>query len=328
MTKRISVAMCTYNGEKYVREQILSIISQTRKPDEVIICDDCSTDNTLEIINEIVNGSLVEIEWIVIRNSNNLGVLQNFEKAIGLSTGDLIFTSDQDDIWVDNKIEIIENTFLNNQSCMLAFTNAELVDCELTSLGGNLWNSVGLNLNSIGDNKKDGSLLDVLLRNNVVTGATMAFTSDLKDFIYPFSEKSIHDEWIAIIAASLGNVIPIDQKLILYRQHDNNVIGASTLSLKEKANKYLNNFFKMKEIRKALYYKYADVSNRLSLIDKDNNHDCLKGCISFWKRKMELNDKSIIKGTAIIIIDLINGDYNRYYTGFRGAFRDFICLFL
>ena len=105
----ISVAMCTYNGEKYIQEQLESIIYQSVPPDEIVICDDCSNDATLEIVKDILNSydGIVQL----VSNKHNLGYRKNFEKAISLCHGDIIFLSDQDDVWSSNKIEIIKSKY-------------------------------------------------------------------------------------------------------------------------------------------------------------------------------------------------------------------------
>jgi len=92
MRAKISIALCSYNGEKYIKEQLLSILKQTREPDEIIIVDDNSFDNTVAIINEVLEG--FKIRWELIINPQNLGVTKNFEKAISLCKGDIIFTCD------------------------------------------------------------------------------------------------------------------------------------------------------------------------------------------------------------------------------------------
>ena len=103
----ISVAMCTFNGEKYIKNHLLSIINQSCPPDELIICDDCSNDETCNIIEVVL--SKWSGKWKLIKNSHNLGFRKNFEQAIRNSNGDIIFLSDQDDVWAKNKIEIISS---------------------------------------------------------------------------------------------------------------------------------------------------------------------------------------------------------------------------
>lgn len=99
----ISVAMCTFNGEKYIKEQIESIINQSLVPDEIVICDDCSKDNTINIIKETLANWSGKANLII--NEDNLGYRKNFEKAISLCNGDIIFLSDQDDVWDNCKLK-------------------------------------------------------------------------------------------------------------------------------------------------------------------------------------------------------------------------------
>ena len=137
---KISVALCTYNGEKFLSEQLESILQQSVKPNEIIICDDGSKDSTVKILknSESNHSNIIQVH----QNAVNLGFVKNFEKAISLCLGEIIFLSDQDDIWKENKIERFIETFENNPDCTYVFSNAEATD----EIGGNLeyslWNSV------------------------------------------------------------------------------------------------------------------------------------------------------------------------------------------
>src|SRR4030095_5004546 len=103
MTNRFSIAMCTYNGARYIAEQLESIAAQTYPPGEIIVCDDASTDNTLEIVKDFASRASMPVRVFV--NEENSGSTRNFSKAIGLCGGDLIALSDQDDFWLANKLE-------------------------------------------------------------------------------------------------------------------------------------------------------------------------------------------------------------------------------
>ena len=110
---KISVALCTYNGETFIDQQINSILNQTLKVDEIVVCDDISKDNTIKIIQEY-SLKFPDIFKIYI-NESNIGSVKNFEKAISLCTGEIIFLSDQDDVWELNKVFIFKDYFENNQ---------------------------------------------------------------------------------------------------------------------------------------------------------------------------------------------------------------------
>lgn len=122
----VSVAMCTYNGEKFIKAQLESILAQTHVPDEIIICDDCSQDSTIDIVSSILkswNG-----RYKIIVNQSNLGFKRNFAKAISLCTGDIIFLADQDDVWESCKIDVISKIFQNHNDISLIFHDVVIVE--------------------------------------------------------------------------------------------------------------------------------------------------------------------------------------------------------
>lgn len=223
MTK-ISIALCTYNGAKFLQEQLESFIEQTRPPDELVVCDDCSQDNTVQIIEDFSRDAPFPVFLHV--NEKNLGSTKNFEKAISLCTGEIIFLSDQDDVWLPHKIERIEAKFAREKDVALVFSDAELVDENLKSMGHTLW-SVTFSQN----NRRDfvnGKSFEVLLWQNVVTGATAAFYSKFRQVFMPIPNDIpdlLHDAWIALLIANEAKITFIDEPLIKYRQHDSQQLG-------------------------------------------------------------------------------------------------------
>ena len=123
----VSIALCTYNGEKFIREQIESYLTQTVLPDEIIVCDDGSSDDTVSIVRQYLEAN-EGIKWRLIQNEKTLGTNKNFEKAVGFCSGDFIFFSDQDDIWRNEKIEQTISFFNKNRECEAIFSNAILID--------------------------------------------------------------------------------------------------------------------------------------------------------------------------------------------------------
>ena len=113
---KISLAMTTYNGEKYVAEQLQSMVEQKQPPDEIVICDDCSSDSTYAIISSFVERYQSDIAWVLVRNEKNLGFVENFKKTVSLTTGDLVFIADQDDIWLPDKISLMAGIMEKNQT--------------------------------------------------------------------------------------------------------------------------------------------------------------------------------------------------------------------
>ena len=168
----ISVALCTYNGEQYIREQLESILTQTVKVDEIVVCDDGSTDNTLQIIEELAGNTDTAIH--IYRNETNLGPAKNFQKAINLCSGDIIFLSDQDDVWMPEKAATITNYFRQNPQISVVFTDGNLTDGEKNI--GSLWHSLGITPNAQ-KAINDGFGIELFACESRATGATMAVRS-------------------------------------------------------------------------------------------------------------------------------------------------------
>jgi glycosyltransferase involved in cell wall biosynthesis len=226
---KLSVAMCTYNGAQYVQEQLASIAAQTRTPDELVICDDRSTDNTVQIIEAFAATAPFPVRLSI--NEQNLGSTVNFGRAIGLCTGDAIALSDQDDVWLPEKLERLEACFASAPGAGLVFSDGEVVDECLRSLERSVWEFVGF-----GEKERklfeEGEAFGVLLNHNVVTGAAMAFRSVLKDLVLPIPPdlfhdgwKMIHDGWIALVISAVAELATVPEPLFKYRRHERQQIG-------------------------------------------------------------------------------------------------------
>lgn len=224
---RISVAMCTYNGSAFLPEQLASIAAQTRLPDELVVCDDGSTDSTPQLVADFAKIAPFPVRWI--RNEVNLGSSQNFEKAIGLCTGDLIALSDQDDIWMPEKLARQAERFERDPALGGVFSDAELVDDKSQPVGVRLW--VGFRFPPRQQKKfREGGAVDVLLKWNVVTGATLMIRANLRPIYSPIPACWHHDGWIAWMAVLYSKLDFIEEPLIRYRIHANQQVGVETLA--------------------------------------------------------------------------------------------------
>lgn len=225
----ISVALCTYNGEKYLREQLDSIASQTLPPDEIIICDDASEDATVSVIAHFSAGCPIPVK--LYRNEKRLGVMLNFRSAISLCTGNYIALSDQDDVWVKDKLKTIVDFFSlpANKEVQVVFTDLELVDQQLNRLGSTMWRQIGFN-SSLQKTWRNGGALDILIsRGNFVTGASIvmrsSFRREIDDILLQPFKIWFHDGLIALAAARTNSIAFIDKPTVLYRQHEEQVAG-------------------------------------------------------------------------------------------------------
>jgi glycosyltransferase involved in cell wall biosynthesis len=218
---RISVALCTYNGERYLPQQLASIAKQTRLPDELVVCDDRSTDRTVAMVREFAASAPYPVR--IFENEHNLGFAANFERAIRLCEGNLIALSDQDDIWYPIRLERSEQEFAAHPQAGLVFSDADVINDSNELAGPTLWQRLGF------AGKREHQLLAgqyvVLAKHRFVTGATVMFRASLRDRFLPIGEGWIHDEWIALIAAAFSDLRPIHQPLIRYRIHGSQQVG-------------------------------------------------------------------------------------------------------
>jgi glycosyltransferase involved in cell wall biosynthesis len=218
---KISVALCTYNGERFLSQQLSSIRQQSTLPDEVIAFDDRSTDRTIAILREFAASSLFPVK--IFENPKNLGYAANFEQAIRACGGDLIALSDQDDIWHPHRLERSLQEFTDHPEVGLVFSDADLIDDEGTRSGATLWKTLGF----AGRRKRKflaGNFV-ALAKYRFVTGATLMFRARLRPYVLPIPSGWVHDEWIAMVAASFSDLRPIDQRLIGYRIHSSQQLG-------------------------------------------------------------------------------------------------------
>lgn len=221
----ISIVLCTYNGKNYIKEQLNSIYNQTLLPNEIIICDDRSTDNTIEIIKNWIIDKKTSIDIKIIVNEEQLGPIKNFEKGLLLSRGSYIFFCDQDDIWLPCKIEktytkMKEMETLYGDIPLLVHTDLMVVDKHLRLINYSMFQSQGLK-------NAEKYPLKTLLVQNYITGCTMMINKIAKQESLPFPNKIImHDWWMGLIVAATGKIGFINEPTIKYRQHGHNTIGA------------------------------------------------------------------------------------------------------
>jgi glycosyltransferase involved in cell wall biosynthesis len=203
----ISVCMAVYNGERYLEEQLRSILDQLGNDDEVIIVDDRSTDRSMQLIKNMADPRLV-----LLSNESNIGPIASFERAIATSKGKHIFLSDQDDIWRTHKVKRTLEVFASTD-CLLVVSDARVVDEELRILNESLFSL-----------RRSGPGFWRNLYKNGFVGCCMAIRSDAKELFLPFPRQiSMYDEWIGLCTTVAGRVHFMDDALVDYRRHRRNV---------------------------------------------------------------------------------------------------------
>ena len=249
------VVICTYNGAKYIEKQIISILAQQIKPNCIYIADDGSTDNTIEICEKRLLRS--RVKYKITKNKKNMGFAENFMKHARMCNAPIIFFCDQDDVWQEDKVKIFENYINKNDESLLFFSNAYLTDENLHIGKFSLWDLLPIPNESI-ITYKDG-----LDRNFFVTGATMAIKRKLLDICQECPNGVYHDAWLSIVASIKGGVVPIPNKLILYRQHSSNILGAYKKNIIERFAGFLSPT--KKQLRKNQIYQRISILQQLKL---------------------------------------------------------------
>jgi len=254
-----SIALATYNGGEYIKEQLDSILSQTIQNFEVVVCDDCSTDITWDILQEYQK---TDNRIRLYRNDKNLGFIKNFEKAISLCVGEYIALCDQDDVWTSNHLEVLlENIGEKSIAC----GNAELMNEEGASWGYKL--SEIERVDVFPQDEIDRAYR-MLYFSNPYQGASMLIKREFFKYALPIPDANYHDAWFAILACFNGGIQFVDEVITYYRQHDSNASEHSKWSV-WKAIKRLKPFSFYLTDRKLISEEILSRVQELSIIEKE-----------------------------------------------------------
>lgn len=318
----ISIALCTYNGARFLGAQIESIARQTVLPSELVVTDDQSSDGTAEIVEAWRTRVPFPIRWEV--NPTRLRSTRNFERSIGLCTGDLIALSDQDDVWLPDKLERARRA-LARPDAVAYFADAEIVDERLVRTGRRLWDSVGFDQRSR-DAFRRGDGDRIVLRDSFVTGATLVFRASLRELATPFPTelvRCIHDRWLGLLATALGTLAWDPEPSMLYRQHAAQQLGAGGADAGDRESERFRPNWRERhdelEVMRALESRLAprtDVrpSYRALVVDR--------------RRHLEVRDRlhgvRRLRRVAPVLAELIRGGYARHASGALSAAKDVV----
>lgn len=317
--------MCTYNGARFLPEQLQSFLQQERLPDEIVVCDDVSTDSTHEILNRFAETAPFPVRIHV--NESNLGSTRNFEKAIRLCTGDIVLLSDQDDIWLPEKIGRIESEFRNSISVGLVFSNADLIDDDSRPLNDDLWTHTFPESDRARADAKE--FYKTLWSSNVVTGATAGFRRELADDFLPIPfdiPRVVHDGWIAVVISLLADVAFLSDSLIQYRLHSGQQIGIQPPDMPKSggAKQFrwtIENLRSQKVLFHAAFERLKDredLATRIASIEAR-----LDEYIEHLDRRVELLESGA-RRVPLILRELRTGRYHRFSRGVASAVKDLI----
>jgi glycosyltransferase involved in cell wall biosynthesis len=232
---RVSIAMTTFEGSRYVDAQLESFAAQTRPPDQLVVCDDLSTDDTVDRIRAFAERVAFDVR--VKRNPTRLLTTPNFAKAVSLTDGDVVFFADQDDVWHPDKIETLVAELDAHPEVGCVFSNGRVVNEAQQPIGYRLWDSLWFDE---GERRKvrEGRALEVFARHVVAAGTTFAFRGSFRDLILPFPDlHDCHDAWVCFLVTAVSGVRIVERDLIDYRLHGENQFGLKKFDLREQLEK-------------------------------------------------------------------------------------------
>jgi glycosyltransferase involved in cell wall biosynthesis len=319
---RMSVALCTFNGERYLLEQLESIARQTRLPDELVVCDDASEDGTAAIVGRFADRAGFKLSFC--QNADRLGVTQNFAQAFSLCSGDIIVPCDQDDLWDRTKLAALEEAFRVDTDLLLAFHDLALIAAEGELTTTTQWQRLGFGSQQQTKLNR-GEAFPLLLRFNVITGAALAFRRSLLKRALPIPDCFVHDEWLGLVAAATGKILSIGQPLVRYRQHDRQAIGAATSALfaqyrYARANMDRGYFVRMLERTQCLQDRLQTAADAVvharyhSLVCEKRSHA---------QTRLRMRDQALIRW-PLAIGEAFRGRYGRFGYGFKSFLQDLV----
>lgn len=314
---KLSVALCTYNGTRFLPAQLDSIARQTRPPDELVICDDASTDGTAAVARQ--HADRVPFPVRIEVNPVNLGSTGNFARAISLCTGDVIALADQDDVWLRNKLEVLEAALRDNPTAGFVFSDAEVADEQLNPVGHTLWQAI-----RFGGREQErfqrGRAFECLLRRYRVTGATTAFRAAYRDRVLPIPADWVHDAWIALLISATAPCALVPEPLILYRQHADQQHGGARRGLYAQ---YLAARTITREACEAAADRYAEALDRLRGVPgvPAERLRRLDDKIEHHRRRAAMRTPGTWR-LPRVVRELWRGNYRRYSLGWKAAAQD------
>jgi len=228
----ISVVMATCDGQRYLPGQLASLMGQTRLPDEVLVVDDASTDDTVTILEDFASEAPFKVR--LEHNPERLGSTLTYQRGISLCTGDLIALCDQDDLWMPQKLARMERLMVDHPEALFAFTDAALIDETDSLLPERMWAA-----RSFGPGEQESLRADpfgVLVHRSLVTGCTVMFRAAARSLLLPIPQGSaageplIHDRWLSLVLSAAGPVVALDEPLVAYRLHPEQQVGLPATS--------------------------------------------------------------------------------------------------
>ncbi len=317
---RISVALCTYNGAKYLDKQLTSIAEQLRPPDELVVCDDRSSDDTVSLLEAFAGRVGFPVRVHI--NSENLGSTKNFEKAIGLCDGDIIALCDQDDWWLPEKLSKTAAIFEADADIGLVVSDSWLAGPHLEKTGERSWPNLPFTA-SMQRRFRAGRGPWMMTRYNLVTGAATAFRAGLREIVLPIPSCWVHDGWIGYLATAVSKAELIPEPLLHYRQHGTQQIGIPRLTLRRQIQFALTlnvaSFQKLRDGFVSLSERLEQFQDRIRL---PGVLAAARGKAALAEAQVRLRQSTRLTRIGLAGCQLVAGNYHRFARGFKSFVVD------
>lgn len=313
----ISVAMCTFNGSRFLPEQLASILQQTRLPDEMVVCDDGSTDDTLAILSRFAQTAPFPVH--IHQNAERLRFSRNFARCIGLCVGEITILTDQDDVWMLDRIDQTHKAFAADPALTFTFSDAPLIDENGQPLDRSIFSGLTYPPRDRRRLEEGHDMFPFLVRWAGLLGCTLAFRTEYRKFFLPLPEAWPHDTWLTIVLSSLGpskRLSPVTN----YRQHAAQFVGAEDGSLKARVSEAQ---------KRGLDQARQEIAHTEQALKAATLHPELADVLlaTMQARVRYLSERLDIKAggprKVLSLLRLIaRGDYGRHGAGLRSALKD------
>jgi glycosyltransferase involved in cell wall biosynthesis len=322
---RISIAMTTYNAGPWLEAQLASFVDQDLLPDELVVCDDRSNDQSVETLRRFAKEAPFEVR--IECNPENLTTTPNFEKAVSLCRGEFIFLADQDDVWHGNKIARLVEELELHPDAGGVFSNGRVVDESLQPLGYNLWDSLWFHPAERA-RVKAGRGAEVFIKHVVAAGTTLAFRSRYRDVYLPFPDlRDCHDAWLTFSITGVADIRIVEENLIDYRLHGANQFGLQRFNLMEQLEKAREQLTIGAFRHNVEFFSAA----RARFLDLDESEfECRDWVVALTEGKIahaELRDtmpSRFLERLPVILGEISSGGYFRFAYGIKSIAQDLL----
>lgn len=313
-----SIAVCTYNGERFLQEQLDSLLRQTQRPDQIVIRDDVSSDGTLDILRAFLPaaeamGIMVDLQV----NPENVGYRLNFDGALRACTGEVIFLCDQDDVWHADKLERFCAEFEARPGLLALHSDARLIDGEGRVLGRRLFTAILYESKEL-QRMHRGDGFALMLKRNLMTGAAMAFRHSLLSDVLPLPPiEWVHDAWIGTMAAMRGEIDSLEEPSIDYRLHEQNQLGIGGNDPLQRSARRKRQLATERVQANMLLTRARELGMRrglLDIIDRKLHHVSVRDQLP----------ASRLHRTPMVYGELVAGNYSRFGRGLLSAAIDLV----